>query len=88
MPGSAHDDVVVNDEQVSGTAHRVPWARDAARVAVLLDGRTLLVDRAAFTVLPHVNLAGDARDTVVFDGVAARSGPRRGPRRALDARRA
>jgi acyl-CoA dehydrogenase len=75
VPGSARDDVVANDEQVSGSAHRVPWARDAARVAVLIDGRTLLVDRAAFTVRPHVNLAGDARDTVVFEGVAARSGP-------------
>ena len=74
-PGSARDSVVLRDGRVSGTAHRVPWARDAARIALLLDGRALVVDRAAVTIQPHVNLAGDARDTVVFDGAVARSGP-------------
>jgi len=74
-PGSARDSVVLRDGRVSGTAHRVPWAREAARVAVLLDGCVLVVDRAAVTIKPHVNLAGEARDTVVFDGAAARSGP-------------
>jgi acyl-CoA dehydrogenase len=74
-PGTGRDSVVARDGQVSGTAHRVPWARDAARVAVLVDGRAIVVDRAAITIQPHVNLAGDARDTVVFDGAVARSGP-------------
>ena len=73
-PGGARDSVVLRDGQVSGAAHRVPWARDAARVAVLVDGRAVVVDRAAVTIQPRVNLAGDARDTVVFDGAAARSG--------------
>ncbi len=74
-PGGAPDSVVLRDGRVSGTAHRVPWARDAALIAVLLDGRALVVDRADVTIQPHVNLAGDARDTVVFDGALARSGP-------------
>ncbi len=73
-PGSAHDDIVLADGRVTGTAHRVPWARDAARVAVLLDGATLVVDRAAVTIHPRANLAGDPRDTVVFEGAAPRSG--------------
>jgi acyl-CoA dehydrogenase len=73
-PGGRHDSVGLRDGEVSGTAHRVPWARDAARVALLLDGRAMVVDLAAATIQPHVNLAGDARDTVVFDGAAARSG--------------
>ncbi len=34
----------------------------------------MVVDRAAVTIQPHVNLAGDARDTVVFERAAARSG--------------
>jgi len=74
-PGNARDRVVLRDGRVSGTAHRVPWARDAAQIAVLHDGRVLVVDRAAVTIQSHVNLAGDTRDTVVFDGDVARTGP-------------
>ncbi|HTA32926.1 MAG TPA: acyl-CoA dehydrogenase family protein [Solirubrobacteraceae bacterium] len=74
-PGSARDSVELRGGRVSGCAHRVPWARDAARIAILLDGRALVVDRADVSIEPHVNLAGDVRDTVVFDGAGARSGP-------------
>jgi acyl-CoA dehydrogenase len=74
-PGSGRDSLVLRGDEVSGTAHRVPWAREAKWIAVLLDGRALVVDRAAVTVQPRVNLAGDARDTVMFDGATARSGP-------------
>jgi acyl-CoA dehydrogenase len=73
-PGAARDDVVLRDGRVSGKAHRVPWARDADRIAMLLDGRVLVVERVDVAIEPHLNLAGDARDTLVFDGVAARSG--------------
>jgi acyl-CoA dehydrogenase len=74
-PGGARDSVALRDGRVSGTVHRVPWARDAARVALLADGRAVVVDRASVTIQPHVNLAGDARDTVVLDGAVARFGP-------------
>jgi len=74
-PGSARDSVELREGRLSGIVHRVPWARDAARVAVLLDGRALVVERAAVSIQPHVNLAGDTRDTVVFDDAVARSGP-------------
>ena len=87
-PGSARDSVVLADGRVSGSAHRVPWARDAARVALLAGGRVVVVDRAAATIQAHVNLAGDARDTVVLDGVGRAPGRRGGPRRAVHARRA
>jgi len=73
-PGSKRDSVLLEGGRVSGAAHRVPWARDAARVVLLVAGRTVVVDRAAVTIQPHVNLAGDARDTVVLDRVLARSG--------------
>jgi acyl-CoA dehydrogenase len=73
-PGSATDSLMLRDGRLSGTAHRVPWARDARWIAVLLDGRALLVDRAAVTIEARANLAGDARDTVSFDGAVARSG--------------
>jgi acyl-CoA dehydrogenase len=74
-PGSARDSVVLRDGHASGSAHRVPWARDAARVAILAEDRVLVADREAVTIRPGANLAGDARDTVVFDGAAVRSGP-------------
>jgi acyl-CoA dehydrogenase len=74
-PGSARDSVALRDGRLSGTAHRVPWARDAARIALLIDGRAVVVDAAAVTIEAHVNLAGDARDSVVFDGAVVRSGP-------------
>ncbi len=75
VPGSARDNVEVRGGRLSGNAHRVPWARDAARIAVLLDGRVLVIERADVSIEEHVNLAGDARDTVVFDGAVARAGP-------------
>ena len=74
-PGSTRDSVELRNGRMSGTAHQVPWARDAARIAVLLDGRAVVVDRADVSIQPHVSLAGDVRDTVVFDGALARSGP-------------
>jgi acyl-CoA dehydrogenase len=74
-PGASGDGLVHSGETLSGTAYRVPWARDAALIAVLLDGRAVLVERAAARIEPHVNLAGDPRDTVVFDDAPARSGP-------------
>jgi acyl-CoA dehydrogenase len=74
-PGSARDSVLLDDGRMSGAVHRVPWARDAARVALLVAGRAVVVERADVTIQAHVNLAGDARDTVLLDGAVARSGP-------------
>jgi acyl-CoA dehydrogenase len=74
-PGSSHDSVVLRDGRLSGSAHRVPWAREAERIAVLLDGRTFAVDRTAVAIQPRANLAGDPRDTVTFDASAAEEGP-------------
>lgn len=73
-PGSPRDSLVLRDGRLNGTAHRVPWARDAVRIAVLLDDRVAVVDGAGVTVRPGVNLAGDARDTVVFDDAPAQFG--------------
>jgi acyl-CoA dehydrogenase len=73
-PGGTRDSLELLDGRLSGTAYRVPWAADAARIAVLLDGRAVVVDRADVSIQPHVTLAGDARDTVVFDGAKARCG--------------
>lgn len=56
---------------LAGTATRIPWARDAAHLAVLgtgPDGPLLASVAASGLVLTRdVNLAGEPRDTVAFD---------------------
>jgi acyl-CoA dehydrogenase len=74
VPGTGRDDLRYTDGVLTGTAHRVPWARAAGRIVVLVDdaghSTVAAVDPADVRVEPMVNLAGEPRDTVVFDGVA------------------
>ncbi|MFC6886246.1 MULTISPECIES: acyl-CoA dehydrogenase family protein [Actinomadura] len=57
---------------LTGTLRRVPWARSAHRVAVVADGRQVVVaDPALATITPGENVAGEPRDEVTFDGVRA-----------------
>ncbi|WP_322756294.1 acyl-CoA dehydrogenase family protein [Frankia sp. Cas3] len=63
------------DARLTGTAHRVPWARAAARIVALVgsdDGWQVVAVPTAdvgVRVEPDVNLAGEPRDTVHLDGV-------------------
>ena len=52
---------------VRGELARVPWARAAAGIAVLIGEQVVLLDPAAVTVTNGVNLAGEPRDRVVVD---------------------
>ena len=58
------------DEALSGTARSVPFARDAAWIAVLGARANrpfvALVDRSLCRIQEHANLAGDARDAVAL----------------------
>jgi acyl-CoA dehydrogenase len=56
-------------EVLRGTAERVPWARAADRIVVLVDRRLVVAATAGrgMQVVPVANLAGEARDTVIFD---------------------
>jgi acyl-CoA dehydrogenase len=74
-PGGARDSVVLHGGRVSGTAHLVPWARDASRIALLIDGQVAVVERPAAAIELRADLAGDACDTVVFDRTVACSAP-------------
>ena len=62
-----------NGWHLSGTASRIPWARDAANLAVVAAGPDGLmvacVAASGFTVTHSHNLAGEPRDTVVLDAV-------------------
>lgn len=64
--------------QLSGTARRVPWGAQAERVAVLAEASDGLVvcavDPQACSPQRRANLAGEPRDTLVFDGVLVGAG--------------
>jgi alkylation response protein AidB-like acyl-CoA dehydrogenase len=72
-PGS--DGVILDGGRLRGRVPSVPFAREARHLVVLGrradgDGVVGLVERAACTVEPRDNLAGEPRDLVVLDGVA------------------
>ena len=60
---------------LTGTCIRVPWARMAERIAVLLeiDGQNMVasVDPNDCVIHTMTNMAGEPRDTVCFDNVKA-----------------
>ena len=59
--------------RLTGTASRVPWARDVATIVVLAagpDGAAVATVPREGLILSHdLNLAGEPRDTVTFDTV-------------------
>jgi acyl-CoA dehydrogenase len=63
--------------QVSGSPTRVPWARNAVAMALLVqrDGswRVVLIGRAAWSSKPGENVAREPRDTVELDGITLSS---------------
>jgi acyl-CoA dehydrogenase len=75
VPGQRGDTLAREGETVSGRASRVAWARSADRVVALLpDGDGFVVaslDPATAAVEPGTNLAGEPRDTLVFDRAIA-----------------
>lgn len=66
-PGRVEDDLRFAGGRVDGTAHRVAWARAAERIVALIDGKVVSIAPANARVVPDVNLAGEPRDTVVFE---------------------
>ncbi len=61
--------------RLAGTAGRIPWARDAAAVAVLAEGADgpalALLHAGGFTMEHDRNLAGEPRDTIIVDTLLA-----------------
>ena len=57
--------------RLTGKAHRIPWARDAAALALLASGpdgpMVASLPAAGLTTAQDVNLAGEPRDTVTLD---------------------
>jgi acyl-CoA dehydrogenase len=81
-------DLVWNGETVRGSARLVAWGRSAERVVVLAhgaadpaaDGLMVAVFAVAdLRVEQHVNVAGEPRDTLYFDGAAPLASAPAGP---------
>jgi acyl-CoA dehydrogenase len=74
VPCRPEDRLDLDGDRLHGVAHRVPWARSAERVVALVASgdRWLVasVPASSLAVEPHVNLAGEPRDTVTFSGAA------------------
>jgi acyl-CoA dehydrogenase len=61
-------DLRLHDDRVSGTAARVPWGRAVDRIVAVIEGQAVVVPAASATRIErHVNLAGEPRDTLLFD---------------------
>ena len=61
-------DLRLEDDGVSGTAARVPWGHAVDRIVAVIEGQAVVVGVAsAVRIERHANLAGDPRDTLVFD---------------------
>ncbi len=77
VPGTKRDDLVLRDGVLHGTAHRVPWARAVDEIVALLDTSdgpmVVRVDPLEARIDAAVNLAGEPRDSVHFDGVRPRT---------------
>lgn len=63
-------EVSVGEGSARGVAWDVAWGREAGHLVVLAEGRVALVSVAGCSVEVGVNIAGDSRDTLRFDGVA------------------
>jgi acyl-CoA dehydrogenase len=56
------------DGRLSGRTRQVPFARDAAHIAVLASGKAALVATQGLALRHGKSLAGEPRDDVTFDG--------------------
>ena len=74
-PVERQDRIAIAGGRINGTAHGVAWARRASKIVVVANGTIALVDPADAQIEAGTNLAGEPRDTVVFDGTASASGP-------------
>jgi acyl-CoA dehydrogenase len=73
-PGTADDRLILDRGRLTGTARRVPWARAAALIVVLVDGHLVAVAREEAAIAEGTNLAGEPRDTASFDSAPVEAG--------------
>ncbi len=70
-PGRPDDSLLQTGNTLNGVVHRVPWARQAKRIVLLVPAsegwQVATVQPEKAKIEPLTNLAGEPRDTVVFD---------------------
>ena len=58
----------LQDDRVSGIAARVPWGHAVDRIVAVIEGQAVVLAVASATRIErHANLAGEPRDTLLFD---------------------
>jgi acyl-CoA dehydrogenase len=68
VPGRKEDDLRLENGRLYGSAHRVAWGRNVERIVALVAGHVAVVPARSARIEKLANLAGEPRDTVVFDG--------------------
>jgi acyl-CoA dehydrogenase len=71
---AAHSQLTCVNQHASGRLEKVPWGRDLKRIVALVSdpARLIVLDAASAAQLERrTNLAGEPRDTVVFDRARA-----------------
>ncbi|GAA1787140.1 acyl-CoA dehydrogenase family protein [Pseudarthrobacter sulfonivorans] len=70
VAGSAVSMVENSDSWVlNGTLRRVPWARHAEHIIVLIGGRIVTIRRGDVTIAQGTNMAGEPRDDVLLQHI-------------------
>lgn len=70
---SLQEGLTLQNGEISGTLHNVPWARHAKYLVALAEKQIALVDLADATIEPGSNMAGEPRDTVILNNAKAQS---------------
>ena len=69
IPNKANDSLRLDNGVLHGTAHRVPWGRNVKLVLGLVDGHIIGVSPHDARIAEDVNVAGEPRDDLSFEGV-------------------
>jgi acyl-CoA dehydrogenase len=67
--------MLTQENRLSGSLTRIPWARGVAHLVVVADNRVALVAPESWSIEPGENIAREPRDTVWFDGPIIAAGP-------------
>jgi acyl-CoA dehydrogenase len=70
IPGDIDEVIRFDGTALVGRASWVPWAAQASALVVATADGVALVDPARTTIIPGQSMAGEPRDTVIFDGTA------------------
>ena len=68
IPNKANDTLRLENGTLQGSAHRVPWGRNVSLILGLVDGHIVGVNPHDARITEDVNVAGEPRDDLDFEG--------------------